>query len=234
MVKNTLLIIVVLVMMAKCNARAKKVLAIQAANAKVEWQLVESQSNGRQPWSIEELELTDFGNIMASQGFQSALDASESKLLNTLAATKPDALLVSSKGLGILTFLVTKGLWRGPVVLLSPIPNECDHVHGKTWESQWLSTLQVLTNHGVGPLAIGVGTSLDEQTFIVSEMEQNRICGNVLSTNLFELCPLWFLYSFPGDHGWKNRPENAKGIAVLIDIVFYLQQHVTSNHREQL
>jgi hypothetical protein len=41
-----------------------------------------------------------------------------------------DALLLQSKGVGIATYLAFHKIWQGPLVLLSPIPNACEHISG--------------------------------------------------------------------------------------------------------
>jgi hypothetical protein len=55
-----------------------------------------------------------------------------------------DALLLQSKGVGIATYLAFHKIWQGPLVLLSPIPNACEHISGGSWEAEWNSTMQLL------------------------------------------------------------------------------------------
>eukprot|EP00566_Odontella_aurita_P017466 CAMPEP_0113564898 /NCGR_PEP_ID=MMETSP0015_2-20120614/21879_1 /TAXON_ID=2838 /ORGANISM="Odontella" /LENGTH=271 /DNA_ID=CAMNT_0000467039 /DNA_START=166 /DNA_END=982 /DNA_ORIENTATION=- /assembly_acc=CAM_ASM_000160 len=215
----------------------RMVLAIQAANHPVDWSKIALLSKSVRPWHIEELVLEGFGDIMKFDGFQAALEKYERPIRDELARRNPDAILVSSKGLGILSFLASQGLWDGPAVLLSPIPNACNHIQGGSWESEWSSTLKILESEGVGPLAFGVGTSHDEKMLIIDEMEATGICGRVRSsTNTFEKCSKWFLYSFPGNHGWKNDPSNARNIALLIDVLFYMHDQVANlpSARDQL
>ena len=136
------------------------------------------QSAAQRPWMIEELRLPNFGPTMKEKGFQAALDEAEDLILSHLRASNPDALLLQSKGVGIATYLTFKKLWKGPVVLLSPIPNACDHILGGSWEAEWNSTMQLLAQ-GKDIVAIGTGTSSDEQDFIVQSMEDTEVCGKI-------------------------------------------------------
>jgi len=118
--------------------------------------------------------------------------------------------------------LAAKDIWTGPSVLLSPIPNTCNHIQGDSWEEEWISTLNLLILKNVGPIAIGVGTSSDEQSLIVDMIEEAQVCGSIYGNEFrkkFERCLSWSLFSFPGDHGWRTETSNAPNIALLIDAV---------------
>jgi hypothetical protein len=205
----------------------KRVISINAANGAVDWGLVEEagstaiNSSYVPPWCVDEITLEGFGKIMKEQSFQSALDHFEPQLRDIFSGTSshkpPDALIVSSKGVNIFTFLAAKGVWRGPSILLSPIPNACDHIDGNSWETEWKSTMESLVSHHRGPLGIGVGTSFDEQFLIVEMMEESGVCGKVKTNSFFETCPTWFLQSFEGTHSWKNDATNAPSVARLIN-----------------
>lgn len=220
-------------------SETRRVLAIVAATEntnrinRTNWTLVESSRGSAPRWSIEEVVLEDFGTIMKARGFQVALDEFDETLRGALESVRPDALIVSSKGVGILTHLAQGGRWNGPAVLLSPIPNESDHVEGGSWESEWKSTTNTLVSRGVGPIAIGIGTSVDEQTLILESIEETGMCGNYLrGRQMFQKCS-WHLRSFPGNHYWKNDPANAQGIATLIDAVFFLQRHQNERMKKE-
>lgn len=156
-----------------CAAKIHRVLAIGAANSQIDWRMV--QSLAKRPWQIDELELHNFGPMMKEKGFQEALEASEDLILSSLRRLNPDALLLQSKGVGIATWLAFKELWKGPLLLLSPIPNACDHISGGSWEAEWNSTMQLLRGPETPALArvvaIGTGTSSDEEDFIVQSIE---------------------------------------------------------------
>lgn len=199
-----------------------KVLVLGAANGWTNWTAVESFSGGA--WSIDVADLDGFGDTMRQQGFQAALDQFDERLNLAISLLKPSVLIVASKGLNILTHLATTGVYSGAAVLLSPIPNECDHIRGNTWEEQWADSMKVLVEKMVAPISIGVGTSADEQSLIVDMMNETKACGDLQTDAysgkiLFERCPNWFLGSFPGDHGWKSDAANAIHIASLISIV---------------
>ena len=155
-----------------CGAQ-KRILAIRAANSLVDWKLVESFA--RQSWSVDDLELPNFGPIMKEKGFQTALEESEELILSRMKS-KPDALLFLSKGVGIASYLVFKDLWHGPLILLSPIPNECGHIQGGSWEADWNSSMHFLAPL---PVAVGTGNSHDEQDFIVKSIEETEVCGKM-------------------------------------------------------
>ena len=186
-------------------APALRVLSIGAATSTQNWHAVEEFSGGL--WRVDDVDLPGFGRIMSTQGFQAALDHSE-PLLRRVFSTPPDAVIVRSKGVGVVTFLATLGLWSGPTVLVSPITNACDHIDGGSWEAEWLSCVSVLTEHAVGPIAIGLGDSHDEQQIILDEIEGTGVCGKLQrgrggggdALDLFELCPTWCLRSFPGTY----------------------------------
>jgi hypothetical protein len=239
------------------NATHKKsVISINAANGAVDWGLVEAAAPGATnssslSWFVDEIVLDGFGQIMKEQSFQSALEHFEPQLRSIFssggddASQNPlDALIVSSKGVNVLTYLASEGLWRGPFVLLSPIPNACDHIDGNSWETEWKSTIDTLVSHHTGHLVIGVGTSFDEQYLIVEMAEETRVCGqHVVLKELrttaagggsFEKCPTWFLQSFPGDHSWKNSAESAPNIAMLINRVFGMSNNVVQELFEQV
>ena len=201
-------------------------------------------SSSSLPWSIEEITLDGFGTIMKEQSFQSALDYFESELRSIFTTTTSgeddtmqkqkapiDVLIVSSKGVNILTFLATNGIWRGPSILLSPIPNSCDHIDGTSWETEWKSTMTALvSHHSDTPLVIGIGTSFDEQYLIAEMMEETNVCGRLIPTEseahttphalaggfFFATCPTWYLQSFHGNHSWKNDADNIPNLAMLI------------------
>ena len=199
------------------SAGPLRFLAINAANSKVNWSLVESFA--RRSWSIRERKLERFGSLMRNQSFQVALEDSLEIVEDELKEV--DGLILSSKGVGIATYLTWKGLWKGPLVLLSPIPNACEHILGGSWEVEWKSTMELLSRSG--PVAIATGTSQDEELFVLESMEETGICGKLQrgsTTHTFEKCP-WILRSFQGDHDWKSDPENAQHIARLIDSFFH-------------
>ena len=50
--------------------------------------------------------------------------------------------------------------------------------------------------------------------------------GHGSISHSFELCPSWILRSFPGDHSWKEQPDNAKHIARLIDSMLHTLQRI--------
>lgn len=218
----------------------KRVLAIGAANHRLNWRSVEKQSSTRN-WTVDYLELEGFGATMSKHGFQRAIEESESLLRHTLRTTTPDAILVMSKGLNVLTFVASTGLFHGPAIMLSPIPNFCDHLAGEeeiesipSWEVEWKSSMQLLKkSFAYQPVAVGVGTSHDEQSLIVQMMEETQVCGDVRRHTdaifTFEACPLWLVHSFEGDHGWKNDSQNEKGIALLIDYIFAKQPRQGGN-----
>ena len=237
-----------------------RILSINAANGVVDWRLVEQSaaavktnatakataniSSSSLPWSIEEITLDGFGTIMKEQSFQSALDYFESELRSIFTTTTSgeddtmqkqkapiDVLIVSSKGVNILTFLATNGIWCGPSILLSPIPNSCDHIDGTSWETEWKSTMTALVSHHHSdtPLVIGIGTSFDEQYLIAEMMEETNVCGRLIPTEsveahtphalsggFFATCPTWYLQSFHGNHSWKDDADNIPNLAMLI------------------
>lgn len=203
----------------------RHVLAIRAANSEIDWRAVEGFSvarDRRDRWRVEELHLENFGRIMKEKDFQAALEDSEDLLFQRLEAETVDALLIQSKGVGIASYLVWKDLWKGPIILLSPIPNACEHISGGSWEVEWNSTMNLLVS--MEPVAIGTGNSRDEEDFIVESIQETDVCGHIRRgvTSTFEKCPWWILRSFPGDHMWKNAPDNARHIARLIDSLFHL------------
>lgn len=219
-----------------------KVFALGAANGRTNWTLVEEFSKNNGSWSIAFANLPGFGNIMKQRGFQAALDKFHDKVVLAIQKLDPAVILVASKGLGIVTHLAHQGIYSGAVVLLSPIPNECNHVSGTTWEEQWTDSMSVLVNNGVEPIGVGVGTSLDEQTLIVDLMNETQVCGDLVEKSAddmaddddkgklaFERCPNWFVRSFPGDHGWKNDASNAVEIASLIDEVLAIDKRLNDN-----
>mmetsp|Transcript_16204 Transcript_16204/g.23822 ORF Transcript_16204/g.23822 Transcript_16204/m.23822 type:complete len:239 (+) Transcript_16204:40-756(+) len=196
----------------------QKVLYLSAANAANNWTAIESFSDGT--WSIAPVNLEGFGETMFQRGFQAALEEVEDKLRLLMRLLNPNIVIVASKGLNVLTYLASMDIYNGPTILLSPIPNKCDHIHGNNWKDQWTNSMKVLRDKVVGPIGIGIGTSSDEQSIIVDMMNETLVCGETFEeTNgqiFFQHCPAWFLRSFPGDHGWKNQDSNAINIASLI------------------
>ena len=195
-----------------------KVLAIGAANGWSHWNVVEGLSEGR--WSLHYANLDGFGDTMKHYGFQAAINQWDSKLSRVVELLQPSLIVVCSKGLNVLTHLAKEDVWTGPTVLLSPIPNESHHCPGDTWESLWESSMHALATKDVGPVVIGVGSSLDEETLIVDMIEGTQVCGSIdrsKSPNSFEKCPSWSLYAFPGNHSWNKNVDNAPNIALLID-----------------
>eukprot|EP00439_Symbiodinium_sp_Y106_P074448 s68_g14.t1 len=149
-----------------------KILAVGAANSWINWTEVEASSKRRHPWSVVDLNLTEFGPLMLRGGFQMALDQYADDLEAALTVHRPDALLFASKGLNLLTHLVETRRWTGPSVLL----NSCDHIAAasQTWEEQWLDSMSILRRHKITPIVIGVGSSSDEQMLILDMMEERR------------------------------------------------------------
>mmetsp|Transcript_3594 Transcript_3594/g.4750 ORF Transcript_3594/g.4750 Transcript_3594/m.4750 type:complete len:274 (+) Transcript_3594:147-968(+) len=226
--KTKALVFVMLFMMMLCkitmteassaDESEQTVLVIGAANGWTNWSAVEAFAEGR--WKLQYADLEGFGDTMQKEGFQAALNQWDSKLSQTIKLLQPCAVLVCSKGLNVLTHLAKENVWTGPSVLLSPIPNDCLHNPGDSWESQWASSMDTLFSEVLGPIVIGVGTSLDEETLIVDMMEETQVCGSIDRTQYpktFEKCPSWSLYSFPGDHSWNKNIANAPDIALLID-----------------
>lgn len=198
---------------------SKKILYISAANSWNNWTAVESFSDGG--WSIIPVDLEGFGETMQKGNFQAALDKYEDKLRMLISLMNPIIIIVASKGLNILTHLANINVYNGPTILLSPIPNKCNHIHGETWKEEWTSSMKVLKDKIIGPVGIGIGRSMDEQDLIMTQMNETLVCGDLslMKTKkrvVFEHCPNWFLRSFPGDHYWKNQDSNAGNIASLI------------------
>ena len=199
------------------KSRTSLVLSINAANSKVDWDLVQSYATHETSFRVKDVTLKNFGETMKRKGFQAALEQQDAFLRQTLVDVRPDILLVASKGVGVATYLVKKGVWSGPIVMLSPIPNACDHIDGDSWEAEWTSTMNTLIAHRLGPVAIGVGTSHDELLLIKDAMEETNVCGVISeTTGVFELCPHWSLVTHEGDHGWRTMSEHAIHIAELI------------------
>eukprot|EP00592_Proboscia_alata_P027183 CAMPEP_0194436294 /NCGR_PEP_ID=MMETSP0176-20130528/93797_1 /TAXON_ID=216777 /ORGANISM="Proboscia alata, Strain PI-D3" /LENGTH=234 /DNA_ID=CAMNT_0039256481 /DNA_START=71 /DNA_END=771 /DNA_ORIENTATION=+ len=185
----------------------KRCIFINAANSDFNWGTVDAYlDNGIEKYSIQELVLENFGQIMQDDSFQAALEHSEPQLRSVFASqsTSIDAVIVASKGVNVLTYLASNNLWNGPSLLLSPIPNACNHIQGGSWENEWESTVDALLSHGVGPIVIGAGTSSDEQMFIVNMIYDEKNCGSLAKGKSsgdkreFKRCPNWFVYSFPG------------------------------------
>lgn len=197
----------------------KKVLALGAANGWTNWTAVEESLGGT--FALHFADLDGFGDTMRQKGFQAALEEVDERLRRVIRLLQPAVILVCSKGLNVLTYLAKNGMYTGAAVLLSPIPNECDHVRGQTWVQQWTDSMTALKKLG-GPIAIGIGTSSDEKTLIADMMNETKVCGELVDNRSainFELCPKWFLHTFPGNHGWKNEISNADHIAALIKAV---------------
>eukprot|EP00588_Corethron_pennatum_P008575 CAMPEP_0194267778 /NCGR_PEP_ID=MMETSP0169-20130528/2217_1 /TAXON_ID=218684 /ORGANISM="Corethron pennatum, Strain L29A3" /LENGTH=196 /DNA_ID=CAMNT_0039008743 /DNA_START=102 /DNA_END=692 /DNA_ORIENTATION=- len=170
---------------------------------------------------------TGFGTTMHQGGFQAALDQSEDTLRRVIQLLKPSVVVVASKGLNILTHLADTGIYTGPSVLLSPIPNVYTLVSGETWEEQWSASMSVLADAVDGPIGIGVGDSPDEQSLIKDMMDEAGVCGSLEEEVVggrvsFRQCSNWFLRSFPGDHQWKNQRRNAINVASLIKEVLWM------------
>lgn len=220
---------------AKSQAASHGVFVVSAANMWMNWTEIESFCSPDTPWSVHVANLDGFGRTMNEQGsFQAALEQFDERLRRAIKLIQPDVVLVASKGLNILTHLANENVYNGPAVLLSPIPNQCDHIEGTTWVEQWNSSLNVLVKNKVGPIGIGVGSSLDEKSLIVDTIDETQVCGRLLrsqrshvaaSTNMhFEMCPDWFIRTFPGDHGWKNVPSNSINVASIINSVLAMKK----------
>jgi len=181
------------------------VLALGAANSYVNWTRVEEAqqtSSSSTLWTVMHADLTGFGNVMRENGFQHALDRYSEKLIRAVQRLAPDAILVSSKGLGLLTYLIDRGVWMGPSIMLSPIPNWSNHLRAQLldgsdgngcihvddealFEVEWLASMKILkrvhTDTALGhPLIVGIGTSDDEHFLIVDMMEESQVCGNAV------------------------------------------------------
>jgi hypothetical protein len=107
-----------------------------------------------------------------------------------------------------------------------------------TWEEQWTNSLNVLAENQVGPIAVGVGTSTDEQDLIVDMMNATQVCGDLQEEEviggrvLFERCPDWSLRFFPGGHSWKGDSANAIHVASLIDEVLRIERPIQKGKSE--
>mmetsp|Transcript_14688 Transcript_14688/g.31913 ORF Transcript_14688/g.31913 Transcript_14688/m.31913 type:complete len:183 (+) Transcript_14688:155-703(+) len=115
----------------------KLVLSINAANGNVNWERVNSLAVGSN-WEVQELILDNFGTIMRDDSFTAALENAYSAMKQSLEDIQPDALLASSKGVGVIAYLASRNLWASkPVILFSPIPNPIDGlVHGNSYEME--------------------------------------------------------------------------------------------------
>ena len=210
----------------------RTVLSINAANGYVNWERITAVF-GNDEWQVRELQLDGFGHIMNEQSFHAALEHSYPVLESTIKGMKPDAILVSSKGIGVLAYLAAKGIWiERPAILLSPIPNPIDGlVDGTSYQSEWNDTVQILRNK-IGEkhaLIVAVGSSSDEE-MLITEAMQDTSCGTISpSTSNFENCTNWRHVVITGngnDHGWKNLQKNEWIIAKLIDYIFYMQDRL--------
>jgi len=201
--------------------KRKLVLSINAANSIIDWESINSLTHNE--WEVQELVLDNFGDIMRDNSFTAALENSFDTLKATIQDLKPDILLVASKGVGIIAYLASKNIWvKRPIILFSPIPNPIDGlVSGDSYESEWTDTIDILKNSHLSPVMLVTGSSSDEEVFISKALQEPSACGNISrKTGTFEKCKDWRLLIVPGDHFWKNVPENEHVIAKVIDYSF--------------
>lgn len=128
----------------------------------------------------------------------------------------PDVLVVHSKGVALATYLIDKGLWNGPVVLSSPIPNQCEHLDkyksgageegDDEWEKDFDAVVKVLEKLG-DKVSIGIGSSFDEIT-LIDEFLKDACLRNK-----------WLIKKADGDHRWYKLERNWPIIGELLDNV---------------
>uniref|UniRef100_A0A7S1Z3A1 Uncharacterized protein n=1 Tax=Trieres chinensis TaxID=1514140 RepID=A0A7S1Z3A1_TRICV len=212
----------------------KLVLSINAANGKVNWDRVNALV-AVYDWEVQELVLDGFGTIMREESFHAALEHSYPILKSTLESTRPDALLVASKGIGVIAYLASKNLWiERPVILLSPVPNPIPGlVDGSSYESEWNDTISIMRQCNLNPILVAVGSSSDEE-MLISEATQDTSCGKVsYQTRSFENCKGWRHVAVEGDHAWKNVRENERLLAKIIDYTMFLMDKARQDRSEE-
>lgn len=162
---------------------------------------------------IEQLPL--FGKYFKHNNIEEALKYSETIIESFIRDKRPNLLIVHSKGITTITNLIFKNIWKGPIVLLSPIPNNCNHLSlsalnnyddndDDEWDIQWRSVIKILEENE-GRISIGFGNTTDEKMFVEDYVTEAAKRNG------------WFLKKVKGDHDWLQDPDNWNSIGELID-----------------
>jgi len=219
--------------------KAKKIiLSINAANSHKNWERVNTLVDGSEfKWEIQELILPNFGEIMHENSFTAALEKSYYIMKETLERLQPHILLASSKGVGAIAYLASKGLWiERPVIFFSPIPNPIGGlVSGSSYEMEWSDTINIIKHHNIRPVLVVAGSSIDEEMFISEALQEPSACG-LLDRNAgtFDNCKDWRHVVVSGDHSWSSLPQNEVIISKLIDYAVLWIEKDSGNSRNTM
>lgn len=185
----------------------KRVLVIDAITDLhlIDWTKVPTKQNVQ----IEFESLPDFSKYFETGNIQKALENSKDTLQNRIQEFKPDLLVVHSKGVCLVTYLIVEKIYCGPAVILSPIINYCDHIK-PVFEDDvdhfWERIGFILHTSG-SKYAFGVGNSIDETELIFNDIQ--------------DMCHReeWPLLIFNGNHDWILDEDCWEGIGSLIDML---------------
>jgi hypothetical protein len=154
--------------------------------------------------------LPRFGEIFKTDDIEEALHYAVPLVLRTCEQCRPDCIVVHSKGVAIVTYLFAHNLYSGAALILSPIPNKCDHLgldplsnDEDPWGAQWAAVLNILRGRTV---AFGVGNSADEEVLIHEYLKPAAAER-----------PNWLLRQAQGDHDWVCRSRNRRALRALLD-----------------
>lgn len=190
---------------------AKTILAINTLTEldAIDWHILTSHN-------VYVEKLPDFGRYFKTNDIEAALLYAEPIITDLISKLRPDLLVVHSKGVALITYLLSKKLWTGPILLLSPIPNRCSHLGfpGKVFESStedewtmlWRSTLHMLKKHDAA-IAFCIGDTIDEKV-LIKEFVETACDENG-----------WLFQKVNGDHDWLYNPKNWLTLHEIISLI---------------
>lgn len=153
--------------------------------------------------------LPDFNLHFETGNIQKALVNSKDRLQKRIQEFNPNLVIVDSKGVCIISFMIVEKIYCGPAVILSPIINYCDHIKPvfETDVDHFWSRIHDILSSTKSKYAFGVGSSIDETELILSDIQ--------------DMCQKedWPLLVCPGDHDWILDNRNWDKIGSLIDIM---------------
>ena len=174
----------------------------------IDWSTISTNRNLKIEFEL----LPDFHLHFESGNIQKALENSKDILTKRISDFDPDLLIVHSKGVCIISFLIVENIYCGPAILLSPIINYCDHILIDDVDQYWDSIQQILASTG-SKYAFGIGNSIDER-----ELIYNDICDMCLGKD-------WLILLCDGDHDWILDEKCWPSIGILIDALIEPDKH---------
>ena len=154
--------------------------------------------------------LEDFDHYFYAGNIEASLQYATPIVMERLTNAHYNVIILYSKGVALASLLVSMGIWKGPMILLSPIPNSCSHLMNVQEDKQentnytdeiilyehlWASIMKIFKESKLS-ICICYGDSVDEKLMI-----EDYIGGDKNQSNVSNVSNMKYR-QVHGSHDW--------------------------------